>query len=179
MKTLVFAIGLVLTSQQTMANTGSIGFFGQVNNGTCPIEIIDPSTGLPANRIYMGNVNTAQFEQEDDEAATRAFGLRITPGNGCILLPGANASVTFTGNYGGAGANGTLYALEPTGASGLALIIKDNLGTPIDNGLASKQYPLHDSKPTDMLFSVAYKAIDTQVSAGFANGDVQFRVDIL
>ncbi|MGE8060297.1 fimbrial protein [Pseudomonas sp. NPDC089547] len=178
MKPLVVAIGLAMVSQQALANTGSINFFGQVHSGTCAIEVIDPSTGLPASRIYMGNVSAAQFKQPDDEAANRAFGLRLTPGRGCILVPGANASVTFTGNYGGAGASGTLYALEPGGATGLALIIKDNVGTPVDNGIASKQYPLHDSKPTDMLFSAAYKAIATQVTAGSANSDVQFRVDI-
>ena len=52
------------------------------------------------------------------------------------------------------------------------------VGTPVDNGIASKRYPLHDSKPTDMLFSAAYKAIDTQVTAGSANSDVQFTVAI-
>ncbi|MNP38799.1 fimbrial-like adhesin protein SfmF [compost metagenome] len=174
MKPLVIALGLAMVSQQALANSGSINFFGQVHSGTCAIEVIDPSTGLPASRIYMGNVNAAQFKQADDEAANRAFGLRLTPGSGCILLPGANASVTFTGNYGGAGATGTLYALEPGGATGLALTIKDNVGTPVDNGIASKQYPLHD----DMLFSVAYKAIATPVTGGSANSDVQFRVDI-
>lgn len=178
MKPLVIALGLAMVSQQALANSGSIHFFGQVHSGTCAIEIIDPSTGLPASRIYMGNVNAAQFKQADDEAANSPFGLRITPGSGCILLPGANASVTFTGSYGGAGASGTLYALEPGGTTGLALIIKDNAGTPVDNGIASKQYPLYDSKPTDILFSAAYKAIDAQVTAGFANTDVQFRVDI-
>lgn len=178
MKPLVIAFGLAMASQHALANTGSINFFGQISSGTCSIEIIDPSTGLPTSRIFMGNVNAAQFKKADDEAANRAFGLRITPGSGCILLPGANASVTFTGNYGGAGATGTLYALEPDGAEGLALILKDNVGTPVDNGIASKQYPLHDSKPTDMLFSVAYKAIATPVTGGSANSDVQFRVDI-
>ncbi|HEK1692216.1 type 1 pili subunit FimI [Pseudomonas putida] len=178
MKPLVIAFGLAMASQQALANTGSVNFFGQVSSGTCAIEIIDPSTGLPTSRINMGNVNAAQFKQADDEAANRAFGLRLTPGRGCILLPGANASVTFTGSYGGAGASGTLFALEPGGATGLALIIKDNVGTPVDNGIASKPYPLHDSKPTDMLFTAAYKATATPVTAGFANSDVQFRVDI-
>lgn len=178
MKALALVFGLAMASQQALANTGSINFYGHVHAGTCPIVIIDPETGLPASRIFMGNVNAAQFKQADDEAANRAFGLRLTPGSGCILLPGANASVTFTGNYGGAGASGTLYALEPGGAEGLAMIIKDDLGKPVDNGIASKQYPLHESKPTIMLFSAAYKAIDTRVTAGFANTDVQFRVDI-
>ncbi|QCI11374.1 type 1 fimbrial protein [Pseudomonas putida] len=179
MKKILVALGLGMASHQALANTGAINFFGQVQSGTCAIEIIDPSTGLPASRIRMGNVNASEFKKADDEAASRSFGLRLTPGSaGCILLPGANASVTFTGSYGGAGASGTLYALEPGGASGLALVIKDNLGAPIDNGVASRPYPLHDSLPTDMIFTAAYKAIDASVTAGLANSDVQFRVDI-
>ncbi|RII76143.1 fimbrial protein [Pseudomonas monteilii] len=178
MKALALAFGLASVSQLALANNGSINFYGQVYAGTCPIVIIDPETGLPTSRIFMGNVNAAQFKQVDDEAADRTFGLRLTPGSGCILVPGAHASVTFTGSYGGAGASGTLYALEPGSAEGLALIIKDDLDKPVDNAIASKQYPLDDSKPTTMLFSAAYKAVDTQVTAGFANTDVQFRVDI-
>lgn len=178
MKPHAIILGLAMVSQPVLANSGSINFVGQVHSGTCSIEVIDPSTGLPASRIYMGNVNTAQFKQEDDEAANRSFGLRLTPGNGCILLPGAEANVTFTGNYGGAGASGTLFALQPGGATGLALIIKDDTGTPIGNGIPSKRYPLNDSTPTHLLFSAAYKAIDTRVTAGFAMSDVQFRVDI-
>ena len=181
MRNILLALGLGMTSATTFAATvatGSVHFFGNVDSGTCAVEIIDPSTGQAVSRIFMGNVDAAQFKQADDEAANRAFGLRLTPGSGCILLPGANASVTFTGNYGGAGASGTLYALEPGGAEGLAMIIKDDLGKPVDNGIASKQYPLHENKPTIMLFSAAYKAIDTRVTAGFANTDVQFRVDI-
>lgn len=73
MTPLVIAFGLAMASQQALASTGSISFFGEVYSGTCAIEVIDPSTGRPASRIHMGNVNAAQFKQADDEAANRAL----------------------------------------------------------------------------------------------------------
>ncbi|WEK29701.1 MAG: type 1 fimbrial protein [Candidatus Pseudomonas phytovorans] len=181
MRNILLALGLGMTSASTFAATvatGSVHFVGNVNSGTCAIEIFDPSTGQVVSRILMGNVNAAQFKQPDDEAANRAFGLRLTPGAGCILIPGASATVTFTGKYGGAGAAGTLYALAPGGSTGLALIIKDDLGTPISPTVPSRSYPLHETQPTDMLFSAAYKATSASVTAGYANTDIGFNVDI-
>jgi len=178
-KTLIaLAVGLGLASSAAFANTGSINFYGQVHAGTCPIEIIDPSSGLPVARVNMGNVSVSQFKATGDEAASRAFGMRVTPGGGCVVTPGSNAKVTFTAAYGGAGTGGTLYALEPGGANDLAMTIKDNTGTPVDNGSASKDYPLHATNPTTMIFSAAYKSIGPAVTAGTANTDVQFLVDI-
>ncbi|CAH0650868.1 type 1 fimbrial protein [Pseudomonas juntendi] len=177
-KLIPLAILLGLASNAAFANTGSINFYGQVHAGTCPIELIDPSTGLPLSRINMGNVSVSQFAAIGDEAASRAFGMRVTPGNGCVVTPSTSAQVTFTAAYGGAGTGGALYALEPGGAADLALIIKDNAGTPINNGSPSKDYPLDDTNPTTMIFSAAYKSIGTGVTAGTANTDVQFLVDI-
>lgn len=178
MKNIALALSFGLASSSSLADTGSISFHGQIDAGTCAIEIIDPDTGLPLSRVYMGSVNTAQFTHVDQEAVVRAFAMRLTPGAGCLLVPGANASVTFTGSYGGAGARGTLYALEPGGSTGLALSIKDDSGVPVAHGVPSKLYPLDDSRPTRMLFSAAYKAIALPVTAGQANTDIRFLVDI-
>ncbi|EKT4485041.1 type 1 fimbrial protein [Pseudomonas putida] len=176
-KTLItLAIGLGLASNAAFANTGSINFYGQVHAGTCPIVIIDPSTGLPMSRVNMGNVNVSQFKTVGDEAALRAFGMRVTPGGGCVV--GGTATVTFTGAYGGAGTGGALYALEPGAVNDLALTIKDNDGTPVVNGTRSKAYTLDSVNPTTMIFSAAYKSVGTAVTAGSANTDVQFLVDI-
>lgn len=176
-KTLItLTLGLGLASNAAFANTGSINFYGQVTAGTCPIVIIDPSTGLPVARVNMGNVNVSQFNAIGDEAASRAFGMRVTPGSGCVI--GGNAKVTFTAAYGGAGTGGALYALEPGGANDLALTIKDNAGKPVVNGTPSKEYPLDKTNPTTMIFSAAYKSTGTAVTAGTANTDVQFLVDI-
>ncbi|HEN8728637.1 TPA: fimbrial protein [Pseudomonas putida] len=174
---LTLAVGLGLASNALAANTGSIHFHGHVHAGTCPIVIIDPSTGLPMSRVNMGNVSVSQFKATGDEAASRAFGMRITPGNGCDVVAGT-ASVTFTGGYGGAGTGGALYALAPNGATNLALTIKDDTGTPVANGMSSKDYTVDTSNPTTMIFSAAYKSIGTTVTGGAANTDVQFLVDI-
>ena len=178
MRTTLLALGLAMASGAAVANTGSISFHGHVDAGTCPIQIIDPQTGLPVSRIFMGNINAAQVRQVDEELASRTFGMRLTPGNGCTLIPGAVASVTFTGAYGGAGANGALYALQPGGSIGLALVIKDDAGTQVVNGTPSRPYALHDSLPTSMLFSVAYRSIAAKVTPGHANTDLRFLVDI-
>lgn len=177
-KTLItLAIGLGLASNASAANTGSIHFHGQVHAGTCPIVIIDPSTDLPMSRVNMGNVNVSQFKATGDEAATRAFGMRITPGSGCVVGAGT-ANVTFTGGYGGAGTGGALYALAPDGAKNLALTIKDDTGTPVANGTSSKDYTVDAVKETTMIFSAAYKSIGNTVTGGAANTDVQFLVEI-
>ncbi|KAF0251338.1 fimbrial protein [Pseudomonas putida] len=183
MKKTLLALALGITSSTTFAatvSTGAIHFYGRIDSGTCPIEIIDPVTGNPesGNRILMGNVDASQFKAADDEAAARAFGMRITPGSGCTVNTGDAASVTFTGAFGGAGTGGALYALEPGGATNLALTLKDNKGTPIANGSASPSYPLDVTKPTTMLFSAAYKSTAAAVTAGAANTSVQFVVDI-
>ena len=174
---LTLAIGLGLASNGAFANTGSINFYGQVHAGTCPIVIIDPEFGTPAARIKMGNVNVSEFTTVGSEAATRTFGMRITPGNGCVVSAGT-ANVTFTGAYGGAGTGGALYALEPGGSTNLALIIKDNTGAPVNNGSPSNDFPVDDTDPTTLIFSAAYKSTGTAVTPGAANTDVQFLVDI-
>ena len=83
MKPLVIAFGLAMASQHALANTGSINFFGQISSGTCSIEIIDPSTGLPTSRIFMGNVNAASSRK-------RMTRLQTAP-SACALHPGAAA----------------------------------------------------------------------------------------
>lgn len=174
------AIGLGLASSTAFAaevGRGSINFYGQINSSSCPIEIIDPSTGLPVARINMGNVNAAQFGNVGTEAAQRTFGMRITPG-GCSVQAGQSALVTFTGAYGGAGAGGTLYALEPGGATNLALVIRDSKDKPIFNGQQSNAFPIDATDPTTIIFSAAYQSTGAPVSAGSANTDVAFVVDI-
>ncbi|UVL79955.1 type 1 fimbrial protein [Pseudomonas putida] len=184
MKKALLALALGITSSTTFAatvGTGSIHFYGRIDSGTCPIEIIDPVTGNPesGNRILMGNVDASQFTGNGSEAAARSFGMRITPGGGCAVKTGDVANVTFTGAFGGAGTGGVLYALEPGSASNLALTLKDNTGAAIPNGSVSRDYPLDENNPTTMLFSAAYKqSAATAVTAGPANTSVQFVVDI-
>ncbi|MGH8467092.1 MAG: fimbrial protein [Pseudomonas sp.] len=172
------ALSLGLASSTAYASTGSIHFYGQVHAGTCQVVIIDPENGNPINRIGLGNVSAAEFKQIDDESGARSFGMRVVPGSGCILLPNANASVTFIGGYGNAGASGALYALQPGGAKGLALVIKDDAGSVVEPGVTSKQYALGVGTPKDMLFSAALRATAATVSPGPATTDLRFSVDI-
>ncbi len=183
MKKAFIALALGITSSTTFAatvGTGAIHFYGTIDSSTCPIEIIDPVTSNPegGNRILMGNVDASEFKATGSEAASRGFGMRITPGAGCDILPGSVANVSFTGAFGGAGTGGALYALEPGGAQNLALVIKDESGTPIANGSSSKDYALDPVQPTLMRFSAAYQSTAAAVTAGAANTSVQFVVDI-
>lgn len=179
MRKTLAALSLGLASTAVFANSGSINFYGQVNAGTCQVVIIDPENGgNPINRIGLGNVNVVEFEKIDDESAPRSFGMRVTPGSGCILLPDANATVTFTGSYGNTGASGQLYALQPGGATGLGLAIKDDAGSLVEPGVTSKQYSLGKGTPQDMLFTAAYRATAASVNPGLANTDLRFVVDI-
>lgn len=179
-KTLIaLSVGLGLASSAVFANTGSIHFYGQVQAGTCPIVIIDPENGAPMPRVGLGNVNAAEFTSAGSEAGNRSFGMRIDPNEpGCNVLPGTVAQVQFTGAYGGAGAASKLYALQPSGAGGLALAIKDDTGTLVEHTGTSKAYKLSETMPTDMIFTAVYQSTDASVTPGPANSDVRFVVDI-
>lgn len=175
MKKTLITLGLTLGTLTGVAhaNTGSINFHGQVTAGTCSIEIVDPTTGLPLSRVFMGNVPASNFEAVGTEFGTRAFSMRVTPGTNCVTASKTGV-VTFTGAYGAAGAASDLHALEPGSAAGLALAIKDNAGTLIANGSDSRDYDLDDTNPTDMLFSASYRSTAATVTAGTANTDIAY-----
>ncbi|TLP61069.1 MULTISPECIES: fimbrial protein [Pseudomonas] len=175
MKKTLIALGLSLgaTAGIAHANTGSINFHGQVTAGTCSIEIIDPSTGLPLSRVFMGNVPASKFEAIGTEFGSRAFSMRVTPGTNCDTT-GKKGVVTFTGAYGAAGAGGDLHALEPGSTDGLALAIKDITGALIANGSDSKDYDLDETDPTDMQFSAHYRSTAASVAPGPANTDLAY-----
>ncbi|RMW23817.1 Type I pilus biogensis protein FimA, partial [Pseudomonas syringae pv. tagetis] len=57
-------------------------------------------------------------------------------------------------------------------------VLKDDLGTTIDHGTPSKEYNLHETNPTDMLFYVMYRSTAASVTAGATEADVRFSVAI-
>lgn len=181
-KTLItLAIGLGLASNAAFAaETGSIRFFGTITAGPCNIQVVDPISKQPLDRVDMGNPAASKFVAIGDEASTRPFGLMVNPGTGCIIDPNVPVRVTFSALHGGAGAGGALYGLESgTGsAKNVALTIKDDTATAIPNGVPSKEYSLDATDPTIMLFSAAYKSTAAGVTAGAANTDIGFSVDI-
>lgn len=179
MKKTICAIALGLASTTAFsAETGTIHFYGEIESGTCPIQIIDPRNGNDMSQVDMGNVNVAAFDNIGDEAAIRPFSMRITPGGACDLSGGKDATVTLSGNYGGEGASGELFALAPGGAGGVALAIKDRSNNLVGNGKTVGPYSLKEDVPTDILFSALYKSTATTVNAGSANTDISFVVDI-
>lgn len=172
------ALILALASTSALATDGTINFYGQIKGGTCPIEIIDPISGSVSNLVQLGSVLATQFSGPGSEAGSRAFGMRITPGTNCTIAPGSTASMTFTSLQGGAGSGGTLYGLKPGGAEGVAISIKDRSGNVVPNGVASADFPLSDTDPTNINFLAAYQATTGSVTPGPAEADITFSVAI-
>lgn len=182
MKAVLFAVplsllmGMVATSAS--ANTGTINFTGNITSTTCSIEVIDPITGNPGSGLVnIGTVAASQFTAVGQERGGREFGLRLTPGSGCTVTSGEVASVTFSGVK---DPSGNYYQFKPINspATGVVAVIKDDQGTTINNGSASKDYALDDTNPTDMLFYVNYRSTAATVNAGGTEADVRFSVAI-
>lgn len=169
-------IGLTATS--AMANTGTINFTGNITSTTCQIDVIDPITGNPGTGLVnMGTVSATRFTAADQEVGGREFGLRLTPGAGCTIAPGAVANVTFSGTP---DPTGNYFRFKPLGGSATNVVaaLKDDLGSPINNGAPSKDYALNETTPTDMMFYVVYRSTAASVTAGATEADVRFSVDI-
>ncbi|MBO1541910.1 fimbrial protein [Pseudomonas sp. OA65] len=181
MKKSFFALplGMLLTMgvSSAFATTGTINFEGMITDTTCPIEIINPETGIPGNLVRLGRVSKNLFTAVGAEAGHREFAMRVTPGAGCTSP--AKATVTFTGVYGSTGAGNTLHALRAGSgyARGVGLAIIDNKGALVGYGAPSAEYALDDTSPTDMRFFAAYKSTAT-VEAGSAQVEVVFTVNI-
>ncbi len=175
--TLSFGLAISVVATSASALDGTINFAGKINSATCPIEIIDPVSGQPGNLVELGEVDVSEFAGQYSEAGGRGFQMRITPNTTCIITGPANATVTFTSVQGGAGA---YYGLKPLpgAARGVAIALRDTSGNLLPGGSASAVYPLSDTDPTLMYFSASYIATGATVTAGPANADVSFRVDI-
>ncbi|MNF52752.1 Type-1 fimbrial protein, A chain precursor [compost metagenome] len=180
--TLPLGLALALAGQAAFALTGTINFQGRIDSVTCPIDVIDPVTGAPGGPILIGYTYTDKFPNVGDESVGKTFQLKITPGAGCTVPPGSTAAtVTFSSVHGGVGPGNELYGLKPlTGvATGLGVAIKDNLGALIPNGGTSKSYPISITDPSTMAFHAVYKSHAATVTAGPAEADVNFTVNII
>jgi type 1 fimbria pilin len=182
MKTSFFALPLALSlslaATSAFANTGTINFTGKISTASCPIEIVNPDSGAVSNLVSLGSVDSGVFTGVGSEGGGRGFQMRITPGSGCVLDPAKlNATVTYTSVQGGGGDH---YGIKPVAgaAKGVAVGIKDNTNTLVKNGTKSAIYPLSETDPTLMYFTAVYIATAATVTAGPADADVNFRVDI-
>jgi major type 1 subunit fimbrin (pilin) len=178
---LPLGLAFAMAGQSAFANTGTITFTGRIDAGTCPITIVDPITG-PSSAILVGYPNVAEFPAIGSESVGREFQLKIKPGAGCPTSD-TSATVTFSAANGGAGTGGLLYGLKtlPGAATGIAVAIKDNLGALVDNGVASKSYPVSGSIDSTLSFRAVYKSYlaPAALTAGPAEADVNFTVTIL
>lgn len=176
------AVAMLIAAAPAAANTGTIQFAGQINSGSCPIEIVDPVSGGVDNIVRLGNAIVADFGTIGAEARERRFGMRITPGAGCTITPG-DATVNFVSMAGATGPGSTLYALRPSSnsATGVAVVIKDARDSSVvAHGADSKTFAVVAGAPTTMAFTAAYKSTvaSTAISAGPADADVNFTVNL-
>ncbi|POA17613.1 type 1 pili subunit FimI [Pseudomonas sp. FW300-N1A1] len=180
--TLPLGLAMALAGQAALANTGTINFQGRIDSVTCPIDVIDPVTGAPGGPILIGYTYTDKFPTVGSESVGKTFQLRLTPGGGCVVPPGSTAAtVSFSSVHGGVGPGNALYGLKPlTGvATGIGVAIKDNEGALIPHGGTSKQYPISLTDPSTMAFHAVYKSHTATVTAGPAEADVNFTVNII
>ncbi|MDG9885528.1 fimbrial protein [Pseudomonas putida CSV86] len=182
MKRTLLAAALLLAGTSAFATTGTINFNGKINGSTCPIEIVNPDSGAVGNLVQMGAPRVADFPNLGAEAGGRSFSMRVPGGAACGIDPDNpnTATVTFTGVQGGAGADGSLYAIKTVGgaATGVAVALKDRSGNPVKNGEASAAYPLNVTGATEMFFTAVYKSTAATVTPGAADADVSFVVKI-
>lgn len=181
---LPLGLALIVASQAAFALTGTINFQGRIDSTTCPIDVIDPVTGAPGGPILIGYNYTRDFPTIGSETVGKTFQLKLTPDGTCVVPPGSTAAtVTFDSVHGGVGPGNAYYGLKPlTGvAKGIGVVIKDNLGALIPNGVASKEYPISVTDPTKMAFHVVYKSYSApaDITAGPAEADVNFTVTII
>lgn len=175
---LAMSLGLLAAMAGTSAiadtSTGQINFTGNINANTCPIDPIDPGTGAPGP-INLGDVAAVDFGGvADTEVGGREFALRVKDGAVCGFADGDTATVTFTSTHGSAGTDGKYYGIQTGGASGVALMIKDNEETHIDSGTPSKAYPLNATGETRMIFHTKYRSTSSTVTAGPVIANINF-----
>lgn len=177
---LTLPLGLMLSVAVTSAyaTTGTINFAGKITSATCPIQIINPETGLEDNTVPMGEVDVSEFTSVGTQRGGGGFQMRITPDSVCVMDPSKlNATVTFTSVQGGGGDH---YGIKHVSgaATGVAVAIKDFTGALIPSGSTSAIYPLNETDPTLMYFVASYISTQATVTAGPAQADVNFSVNI-
>ncbi|MCO1619057.1 MAG: fimbrial protein [Pseudomonas alloputida] len=182
MKKALIPLALAFASNAALAATplpGIINFYGGVQaGGPCPIEVVDPTTGIPT-RVELGFPYVSQFANPGDKTAPVNFALKITPVPGtCDIQPNTEVDVVFESSGGPIGAGSDLYKLLPGSTQDLGISILDKNGTRLAPGTASAMYQLDQSRPTLMEFSAHYEAINAPVADGQALANVSFVVNL-
>lgn len=171
-KYIIVAISLSLSvfSYAVQAADGTIKFTGEIIDQTCTI---DNTQGLT---VDLGKISASSLTDGTStgiKSGSRTFTLQLTDCPDTI----STAKVIFGGTPDGIRSD--LLALDNEGgdaATGVAIEIADNNGTPI---------PLHTSSPSFALqpgnnalkFIASYVSTATAVTTGPANGTSEFTID--
>jgi major type 1 subunit fimbrin (pilin)/fimbrial protein len=172
------ALAAALAGTSAFANTGTINFEGKITSSTCPIEVVNPGDGAIGSQVKMGSVDASRFTAVGQEYSGKTFVLRLNDKGNCNLTGTDDfAKVTFNG---ATDTSGDYFGVASStdGAKGVAIVIKDNKGSPIKPGEESAPYKLIAGGVTDMIFNAYYRSTATTVTAGAASADVQFVVAI-
>jgi major type 1 subunit fimbrin (pilin) len=143
------------------ATTGTINFTGSVTAVPCEID-----TSATSSAVTMAKVFANDFTAVGSTAGTTSFKIGLkncgTATNG--------ATVTFTGT---ADSDNTTALKTTGGATGVALQLVDNTGTPISVGSASKTYTIAEGANT-FDFAARYIATNSKIEGGNANATALF-----
>jgi major type 1 subunit fimbrin (pilin) len=141
--------------------TGTINFAGTITAVPCEID-----TTATSSTVQMAKVFANDFTAVGSTAGSTDFKIVLTK---CGATTNG-ATVTFSGTVD----QNNKQALELTGtATGVALQLVDDTGTPIDAGTASKTYPIAVGDNT-FNFKARYIATSTTVGGGEAKAMALF-----
>ncbi|WP_050791902.1 fimbrial protein [Burkholderia ubonensis] len=149
------------TYSQT-ATTGTINFTGSITDVPCEID-----TAATSNAVTMGKVFANDFNGVGSTTGATAF--KIVLKNCGASTTGA--TVLFTGTTDSA--NPTALQTTVGGASGVALQLVDDAGTPVSIGSSSKEYAIAEGDNT-FNFAARYIATSATVTGGAANATALF-----
>ncbi|WP_236238254.1 fimbrial protein [Pseudomonas faucium] len=179
MKKILAPLALVFASSTALAaETGTINFYGTVTDaGPCPIEVVDPTTGVPS-RVVLGHPRTGQFQSVGDSTTEARFALKVSPGGACTIIPNTMVKVTFDSQGGAVGPGNNLYRLMPGSTPDLGVAIFDDGDNKLAPGTESMEYLVDHQVDTLMPFYARYEAIKVPVTPGSALANVGFTVDL-
>ncbi|WP_240702201.1 fimbrial protein [Trinickia terrae] len=143
------------------ATTGTINFTGSVTAVPCEID-----TAATSGTVTMAKVFANDFTAVGSTAGTTSFKIALkncgTATNG--------ATVTFTGT---ADSDNATALKTSGGATGVALQLVDDSGTPVSVGSASKTYTISEGSNT-FNFAARYIATNATIGSGNANATALF-----
>lgn len=162
--------GFTAIACTAVADSGNISFQGEITQSACSIG----GGNQGANMVVpMGSISTNMFSGVGSKAGEGAdFTIALL---GCDPEVSENASIAFRPGAGSV-INSRLLGLENgSGASGVAVALETEDGTPINVGGTATTYKLVKGT-NNFNFKAYYEATATDVTAGKANARAVFEV---